>query len=146
MSDLYVTNAIIAAKTAKSRLANSLSKYDEFYFDIRETAVEDVFNLIEYLKLYAVEDDGPIAMIDVENNKPQGLTIFIHQKVLGTANHVLIKHRIAEFMIASNAVFKTAQKAKICCNCKYGHEEPICPYAGEVSVYYTCKNWKLWKA
>lgn len=144
MEDLLITNTIAAAKTAKSRLANSLSRYDEFYFDVRESSVEDVFDLIECLKFYSVDDSEPIAMIDVEDNKPCGLVIFISQKLLGTANHALIRNKIAEFAISSNAVFKDATKAKICCNCKHGQYEPVCPYAGEVSMYYTCEHWKLY--
>lgn len=144
MGDLLITNTLAAAKIAKSRLANSLSRYDEFYFGIEEGIMEEVAALVAYLRLYAVNDDEPVAMLDVHDGKPCGLTIFIHQKMLGTANHSLVKHRIAEFMIASNAVFKNAKKARICANCTYGHEEPHCPYAGEVSMYFSCEHWKLW--
>lgn len=142
--DLSIANHIVAAKTAQKRLSDCLSKYDEFYFVIQEEDMDTVTALIEYLRLFATEDD-PVAMIDFENGKPCGLTIFIHQKLLGTANHALMRDGIATFAMSSNAVFKTARKAKICINCIYGHEEPHCPYAGEITMFYSCDKWRLWQ-
>lgn len=144
-ADRGIMNAIGATKATKTRLARLLSKYDEIYFDITKDVMEDVAGLVEYLKLYAARDDSkPVAIMYAEQGKLHTLVICIAQELMGTANHALILNKIAEFATNSNAVFKTARKAKICCNCVYGHKEPHCPYAGEITMYYTCEHWKLW--
>lgn len=145
LADEEICNAIAAVKLSTTKLATLLSRYDEIHFDITEERMENIAALVSYLKLYAARDDSqPVAIMYAEHGKLRTLALCIAQELMGTANHTLVCNKIAEFATNSNAVFKTARKAKICCNCVYGHKEPHCPYAGEITMYYTCEHWKLW--